>query len=272
MDSATKELLQKIIHELEHLNRALNSLLKIANRPGQNNQPSIDNQNDSSEEHSHNEGEGAFAVSQLGPPNPASKTKYKCYQAAYWQDHPLEWWKRRVETIAVGFAIAYAVITFFQWRDANKNFRAGQRAWVLVDQLALPTDANGQLIDFSDERPTPIKLMIKNVGVSPAMEVRGEASASVLGGRCPATYVTSPVKTSMPLGPGQIGGVKDISISKVPDNCLDDLHNDNAEHKISGDLFYKDIFGDSHKTGFCYEYRGGAIRNFVGCPVGNYAN
>jgi hypothetical protein len=103
------------------------------------------------------------------------------------------------------------------------------------------------------------------------MEVRGEASTTVLGGRCPPTYVTSPVRTSMPLGPGQTAGIKDISISEIPDNCLDDLHNDVAGHKIYGDIFYNDIFGDSHKTVFCYEYRGGAIRNFVGCPVGNSA-
>jgi hypothetical protein len=42
----------------------------------------------------------------------------------------MQWWKSALEVIAIPFAIGYAIISYFQWRDAAHNFRGDERAWL----------------------------------------------------------------------------------------------------------------------------------------------
>jgi hypothetical protein len=129
MDSATKEFLNKIIHELEHLNRTLNSFLKLANRPGQHDIPHDENE-DGNGQQDERIVSSATATNFGSRQHTADKPQYKKYDARYWASKPLRWWKPRLETIAVFFAVGYAVVTYFQWRDSVRNFLTDERAWI----------------------------------------------------------------------------------------------------------------------------------------------
>lgn len=73
-------------------------------------------------------------------------------------------WKpwRRVLTVLVGLAgIAYAVVTYYQWRDLRNNFKATERAWIKVTAPLGPLDSI-----------LPVKAVASNVGKSIALYVK----------------------------------------------------------------------------------------------------
>jgi hypothetical protein len=47
-------------------------------------------------------------------------------------------WKVRLELAAIGFAMEYAVVTYFQWYDQRKHFEADERSWTYVDMGPFP--------------------------------------------------------------------------------------------------------------------------------------
>jgi hypothetical protein len=48
-------------------------------------------------------------------------------------------WKRGL-TVAAGLAaIAYAIVTYCQWRDLQRNFKTEQRAWISYNKIAITT-------------------------------------------------------------------------------------------------------------------------------------
>lgn len=78
----------------------------------------------------HTEQEGDRAIGQPGTPpkvNPSPTDTPKSEQGRY---KTVEWWKPRLEVVALMFGIGYAIVTYCMWRDSNANFRVDQRAWI----------------------------------------------------------------------------------------------------------------------------------------------
>jgi hypothetical protein len=62
--------------------------------------------------------------------------------------------------VAIPFAIAYAIITYFQWHDLRHNFEIDERAWLKVE-IGIPESAK---IPFASVKTT-------NIGKSPALQI-----------------------------------------------------------------------------------------------------
>jgi hypothetical protein len=76
----------------------------------------------------------------------------------------LESIKTILEIVAIPFAIGYAIITFLQWRDANRNFRIDQRPYVVVK-------GPGKLVDIKGDTPIFGSVPVINVGRTPAKKI-----------------------------------------------------------------------------------------------------
>jgi hypothetical protein len=83
-------------------------------------------------------------------------------------------WKRGFGVLVGLAGIAYAIINYEQWRDADRNFRTDQRAWIEIDK--------SQHISI----PLPSLLYVGlpadmvNRGKTPAMRITAKSNAQVL--------------------------------------------------------------------------------------------
>jgi hypothetical protein len=57
------------------------------------------------------------------PPGNPQEPEHAWYQA-------IQRWKPLLEIVGVFFAIGYAIVTFFQWRDARRSLELDERAWI----------------------------------------------------------------------------------------------------------------------------------------------
>jgi hypothetical protein len=250
MDSATKDLLQKVIRELEQLNRTLNSFLKLFNRSGQINHQPAEDTDRTQDESGASEGVDLSAL-HVGP-----TSKHPPKTGGKWH-RPFAWWKTRTEFAAYFFAIAYAIITFFQWKDARLTFQLDQRPWVGVvfpDTFAL------------DGSSIPVVVKIQNTGKTPARAIEGDLVATVwtrgedtkLGdfssGR-PHNRVYSGAifpsdSVQMTISVSNYGAEGQQTI--VPDESLrHDIANGKRYIMYFGRITYSDTFNVRHWTQFC---------------------
>ena len=125
MDSATKGFWDKVVHELQRLNRTLEELLKFVDRPRQQHNPAVEDQAYSNNATDPASGKMALDFHVRPSPKQQPGPQKKRYQS-------FDWWKSRLEVAAYIFAVVYAVITYFQWRDLRHNFMVDERAWVKI--------------------------------------------------------------------------------------------------------------------------------------------
>src|SRR5438445_3423263 len=102
----------------------------LPNAPGQQNQTT-----DRPEHNADHEGD---ATIRQPPLKPQVKTapKQTGKPSDPWHK-TLQGWKAVLEVIAIPFALGYAVVTYCQWRDMQRNFLIDERAWVIPYQCTL---------------------------------------------------------------------------------------------------------------------------------------
>jgi hypothetical protein len=140
-------------------------------------------------------------------------------------------------------------------RDANRAerdaFRIDQRAWILVSDIAFPR--------FSEPGRLDVALTIQNVGRSPAMNVSHEDFFydTVPGGPGPPTFFRICTATGCSgfseenIGPN-VG--RRITLTKdVSEDELGKLKTGAISFLVHGSIRYKDIFGESRATNYCYQ-------------------
>ena len=108
------------------------------------------------------------------PPTPdnAEKSHNRWYQT-------LAGWKVMLEIVGIPFAIAYAVVTFFQWRDLRHNFEVDQRAWLKI-VLSWP--------DPITTVPATAKLIFQNTGKSVMTSIYAESSFEIVKSDSPPSF------------------------------------------------------------------------------------
>src|SRR5207253_7074434 len=86
-----------------------------------------------------------------------------------------------LEIVAIPFAIGYAFVTYFQWRDANRNFRIDQRPWIKVELI--PSESTGQQVTITTTVGSflTIPVRIKNIGKTPAESITGTFAIQIAG-------------------------------------------------------------------------------------------
>jgi hypothetical protein len=167
-------------------------------------------------------------------------------------------WQNGISVVAAVISILSLGAVFLSIRESRKTFEAGERAWVLVDEMSLAHD-------FSNTESTPVKFVIKNVGQSPALNLTSEIHADFSGDGCPSVKFHSPYTSDSVVGPGQTQTYGNFVVSTLSQQCVDALHSGSAAYTIKGTMQYKDIFGHVHSTGICSQYEGVSTRKMSDC-------
>jgi hypothetical protein len=161
-------------------------------------------------------------------------------------------------------AVLSLVAVYIGLFQNKSTFKRGERAWVMIEEFRFVNP-------FSTTSNATIYTSIKNVGKSPALEVKVHKQSTLSGPHCSINYSRGPYKgDTLDIGPGQIHPLISPTISPLPQECIDDLNSGAATYKLEGTITYKDEFGDSHESGFCGMYAGLSTRDILPCDEGNY--
>jgi hypothetical protein len=179
----------------------------------------------------------------------------------------LEGWKKLLEIIAIPFAIAYAVVTFFQWRDSNNNFIRDERAWVEIKWSPDNGDDPGHshlAVAPGSPASSPLKIMnigktaAKNISEADYVELRGFSDEVNLS--CVDTPQICPHLTSTTgiMFPSTHIDVVATRMTNGREPRITTLEEANAWMKgqvyiaVFGKVTYDDVFGVNHWTKFCF--------------------
>lgn len=101
------------------------------------------------------------------PPTP--KDAYEAEDSRY---ESVKRWKFVLECIAIPFAILYAIVTWFQWRDLRHNFLVDQRAWLNFEAIAKDKKP-GTPVEYrlTVGQPATFPLRIENIGKTSALNI-----------------------------------------------------------------------------------------------------
>lgn len=194
---------------------------------------------------------------------------YNSFQ--WWKSRPVDWWKVRVEFAALFFGIGYAIITYCQWRDSNRNFRIDQRAWV---HRSIDAKAPENRVPLVIGSPLVIPVILANTGKTPAFGVRGYVVLSLLPAGNVPEFLYAPghprvaiqVESMYPGTnsdsiPVVLLGMENgqLSAIKLTEPQITGIATGTMTITIHGRIEYRDIFGRDHWDTFCYTPNMGGI-------------
>lgn len=167
------------------------------------------------------------------------------YKASHWG------W-RVFEIAAVVAGVAYAIITFFMWRESHNNFVLEERAWLDVSKAEI-TDSGK---DFHAGSPITAKVTLVNTGKTPAREVQAEYRIVLLRNteEVPLSYDASVRNTDFiglmpPNGSTEIAVqnyINRFEVEKFTEDEMKDIASGRAYLAVYGRIRYTDIFGEKH--------------------------
>jgi hypothetical protein len=197
---------------------------------------------------------GAFLAMPDIPPTPTDtpQPKQPWYKTFDGWKPKLESAKVILEVAAIPFAIAYAVITFYQWQDLQKNFEADQRSWLRVLSDINPQTIKGNAVGLHFKNFG--KVVAESIVIDAVVEVVNSDSAPRLKVEPPLTRAYSgflfpgdePAAASpVPIHPSPQGNLP-ITAPEI-----DNLTKGKTYLAIYGVATYRDHFR-KHWTRFCY--------------------
>jgi hypothetical protein len=171
-------------------------------------------------------------------PDQSEKSWYKTMQG----------WKTTLEIVAIPFAIVYAVVTVYQWRDLRHNFEVDQRAWV-KPKVLWPKD-------MMDDKVT---VMVNNLGQSVVDSTSMDAKIEILDRASQPSFAQSGIHTAAifeTLFPKDENSITVMRFSPegkespLTDKEIKALSQGDDYAVIWGYILYHDQFG-VHWTRFC---------------------
>jgi hypothetical protein len=209
------------------------------------------------QKHSHSVGASVFE-------NAASNTMGQRHNTEAELHKPKEMWSRNDKIQIAIFIVGaiYCGLTYLLWSSARESAHTTQRAWITVKGAQIqslisvnpPSKPN-----VSD--PPYATVTIKNSGTTPAREIIG--SCNILWQPAPITRdqisgalekCCSPSNRSVwILGPNDEYTCESIAHFGTSSKLLEDIANNKFRPFIIGAISYKDIFGHTHHTRFCFE-------------------
>lgn len=172
-----------------------------------------------------------------------------------WYKSPQRW-KFIFEVISVFALVAYAIVTFYQWRDLRHNFMIDNRAWVMPFEYKRTTDFTKNVVGAN--------LFYKNTGKTPALDLQvfvGWATGDTL---IPKRDIPSDNSPKFALAPDGVGN----SAPNIPTAVVKGVMNGNPGGFIFGTIWYKDVFGYAHWNQYCVGI-GPHFDYFTACTVHN---
>jgi hypothetical protein len=184
--------------------------------------------------------------------NPAAIKEQKA--KSKW-DKRIERWKPSLEIIGIFFAIGYAFVTYFQWRDLRDNFVTGQRAWVGVVRIVVDHPVSGA-------SPRSIVTM-HNFGLSPARQLDTNTVTVTIAADNRSKAIQEAIK-DIDRGPWenlamvlpQSVGSDNVNTSRrqFTDTAIKAFAEERAWLIVVGRIKYADIFDKQRMTTFCGFY------------------
>ncbi len=243
-DQFTREKITAAVHELSRIVGRLDQLIGIISRPRENGEQAKSKQSAATQEEYAAIGKAFLSSHEPTPAKYPEKPKKRFYKT-------FDWWKKVVEIIAIPFAIGYAIITYFQWRDLRHNFEADERAWIKAEvNLPLTLDPNA-----------PVVITARNVGKSPALEMYGGVVVEVVDADKTPSYPSGQdirQFVARMIFPSDATSIQSGRTPNKPDGTVLPLTGDEVRRLASGQAYlaafgiltYKDQFG-GHWTRFC---------------------
>jgi len=260
MSDQTKNLGQRV----SNLEKAVHELKSI-HTPRQQYETAVGPQDHPTQEHATTQGKMPLGAHISPTPYAKEKTKHRWYR-------PFEWWKSRLEIIAIFAGVGYAFVTYFQWRDLHHNFEVDQRAWIKVDYGPVTSTP-----------VVPIRMKFTNVGKSPALRISIDVVVETVQSKMGPSFVPaqkhteaisallfpndSPIDLLAELFNDSNGSARALTEAEVQS-----LVDGKSYLAIYGQVIYADQFG-VHWTHFCswkaystakYEARSCIMWNAVG--------
>ena len=170
-------------------------------------------------------------------------------------------------------AFVSALFTALQWKSSERSADAaersaeaaeesaastkaltetGQRAWVALQPADVSKDQSGKYAGLN----VSLRPHIKNIGLSPAIDVRARATFDQWALPVPdgAPTVDIPTEAGLNLGQGLPGMLPECSLF-VTNEHLEEVRRRQRALLFYGECSYRDIFGTPHITRWCLEYR-----------------
>lgn len=211
-----------------------------------------------------------------------ARPKHKHHNHAPSEDHPsnevahsaqtagsVPWWKPLAEWLGVAAVIFYAVITFLMWRDAHRNFRIDEQAWIKVSADTLKREL------IKEGVPLSADVTLTNTGKTFARNIHYQEDVVILPSAesVPFDYATGELFSVGILQPNQAEPYQDMRANEaLTKGQADDLLNGHAYIAVYVRGQYDDIFGKTHWFGYCrwQAYYAPAAYATRGCTL--YAN
>lgn len=174
------------------------------------------------------------------------------YQSPRWWSGLLKISKRGLEALGILFAIGYAIVTYFEWKDLRHNFEVEQRAWIKAE-VNMPAT-----LDPKDV----VVVVARNIGKSPALKFQGGVIFEVVDANRPPSFPPGRVQMRQSAGrmifPSDSISFESGLTPTPPDMISQPLTPAEIRSLSSGDaylvafgtLVYQDQFGQ-HWTRFC---------------------
>jgi hypothetical protein len=197
-----------------------------------------------------------------------NKPKKRCWRDKRWR-HP-----QVIVNGALAFiAVIAAIIYYCQLQQMKRQLTLDQRAWVTVSEIKLLAPLK------VGERPT-LQVKFLNSGRTPALDAHGAGVVfikdSVKESELVENVLSGGENSHAVIGPNDISYVY-IKRSEALEN--DETFKAIEDGKIRrlfvfGVVWYKDIFGYTHKTRYCYSIFGEILQrgDFMAYGIGNSAD
>jgi len=256
----TRDFFKDLRRDLAGIAGRLDRLIGLADRPRKDDEQPTGPRNAPTEEEYAAIGKVLFALNVLPPATRENEAKKRWYKT-------LTGWKTVLEVVAIPFAIFYAVVTYFQWRDLQHNFFIEQKSWVKYQVLWPDTPS----ADFKT------KVIITNIGKIPMLTSEVVASIYVFPDAKPAllpdgnhpTYIDQQSFLFPNDNFNYIANLWDEQSMKVrglSDSELRDVVEGRSYIAVIGIIKYRDELGD-HWLRFCdwRNYAPNAFSNAQDC-------
>jgi hypothetical protein len=239
----------------EHLNRRGRRLedkvshLEHLSVSGQEHKASHSPQNAPEDRDAYAPGQSMPMKQEHVPPTPENtdQPKKRLYKTL-----SLEGWYHLLGIVGIPFAIAYAIVTGFQWMDLRTNFKADQRAWIGFTEMSITTLKAGEPLR------TDVKLLNSGKTFALDIEMPGGVQTSWTGfddaRRQFSQRAPSFVSHSKVLFPGITVNSPAETVEKFTDDQVRAVINGTLKVFLFGDIKYRDIFGGRHTTRYCGHY------------------
>jgi hypothetical protein len=135
-------------------------------------------------------------------------------------------------------------------RSTKVLAQLGQRPWITLEPLQVTEIQSG---DFTATTIT-VQGTLRNVGRTPALEVRAHCRFEPYTLPVNGPTVAVPDGPSATLGPGVSLGLNHISLVLRNQPDAQELQRGQRKLLLFGECAYRDVFGKTHRTQWCYEY------------------